>query len=62
VLAGQIAGLRTRLVLTQNRDDLLFREPLLFICPSFVKGRTRIEWLDDLFENKARISIGRFPW
>lgn len=30
VLAGQVARLRTRLVPAQNRDDLIFREPLPF--------------------------------
>jgi hypothetical protein len=28
VLAGRIARLRSRLVLTQHRDDLIFRKPL----------------------------------
>lgn len=40
VLADQIARLRTRLMLAENRDDSVKRFP--FICPSFNRGPTPI--------------------
>ena len=40
MLARQIAGLRARLMLAQNRDDLLFREPDPLHRPSLQWGRT----------------------
>ena len=44
VLAGQIGRLRTRLMLAQNRDDLLFREPLP-LHPSFDQGTdSNLRW------------------
>lgn len=42
MLARQVARLCSRLMLTQNRDDLLFRNRFLFISPSFNRGRTLI--------------------
>ena len=39
VLAGQVARLRTCLVLTQNRDDLLFRKSLP-LHQSVLRSRT----------------------
>lgn len=40
MLAGQVACLRTRLVLVHNRDDLTFVNHFRFISPSFNRGRT----------------------
>ena len=56
MLAGQSACLRTRLVLAQNRGDLLFHKQLYVMCPSLNK-----DWAQARMEEVFRGRSGELP-